>query len=72
MDLQIVNDDDERLTLRSNGRLSAEVFDAATKRWRLLDSPDLLVGSYDPPDVFADVADALVDTFPGIVEASGS
>jgi hypothetical protein len=73
-DLIIVDDEDERLTLRSNGSFAAEVVsdeDAATGQWQKLDGPDEIVKFYDPTDVFGDLADSLAEAFPDVAEADG-
>ena len=62
----IVDDDDEQLVLDRDGQLKAKVLDRSTGAWRELDAPDDLVDSYDPTDVFADLADALVEAFPSL------
>ena len=66
-EIVIVDDDDERLIVDGDGQLSARVLDRSTGAWRDLDGPDELVESYDPTDVFADLADALADAFPDLV-----
>lgn len=60
----IVDDDDEQLIVDADGQLRARVLDRSTGAWRELDAPDELVESYDPTDVFADLADALAEAFP--------
>jgi hypothetical protein len=70
-DLLIVDDEDERLTLRSNGSFKAEVVpedDEESGRWRKLGSPDEIVEFYDPTDIFGDLADTLAETFPSLGE----
>jgi hypothetical protein len=70
-DLIVVDDEDERLTLRSSGSFAAEVVseeDAASGQWQKLDSPDEIVKYYDPTDVFGDLADALAEAFPDLAE----
>ena len=62
----IVDDDDEQLILDGYGQLKAHVLDRSTGAWRELDTPDDLVDSYDPTDVFADLADALLEAFPSL------
>ena len=81
-DLVIVDDVDERLTLRASGTFAAEVVpedEAESGTWRKLDGPDDIVEFYDPTDVFGDLADALAEAFPslggpdgGAGEAEGS
>lgn len=68
-DLIIIDDDDERLTLRSSGSFTAEVVpeaDAEAGIWKKLDGPDEIVEFYDPTDVFGDLADTLAEAFPSI------
>ncbi len=36
--------------------------------WRRLETPDDLVEFYDPTDVFGDLAEALAESFPQVVE----
>ncbi len=77
-DLMILDDEDERLWLKRNGRFEAEVVperdaeDGAGREgdWRRLESPDTLVEFYDPTDVFGDLAEALADSFPAVTEDS--
>ena len=68
-DLVIVDDEDERLTLRAAGSFSAEVVpesDAESGTWRKLDGPDDIVEFYDPTDIFGDLADTLAEAFPAL------
>jgi len=66
-DLMILDDEDERLWLKRNGRFEAEVVpeldpdnpDDQEGDWRRLETPDTLVEFYDPTDVFGDLAEAL-------------
>jgi len=75
-DLMILDDEDERLWLKRNGRFEAEVVperdpeDSSDREgdWRRLESPDALVEFYDPTDVFGDLAEALADSFPAVAE----
>jgi hypothetical protein len=74
-DLMILDDDDERLWLKRNGRFEAEVVperddeeEGAEGDWRRLESPDTLVEFYDPTDVFGDLAEALADNFPTVAK----
>jgi hypothetical protein len=74
-DLIVVDDDDERLTLRASGAFTAEVVpeaDAETGTWRKLDGPDDIVEFYDPTDIFGDLADALAEAFPALGEPAGT
>jgi hypothetical protein len=64
----IVDDDDERLSLQSNGLLRAEVIpEEEPETWRTLESADEIVEYYDPTDVFGDLADALAEAYPAAV-----
>jgi hypothetical protein len=68
-DLIVVDDEDERLTLRASGSFAAEVIpeaDAETGTWRKLDGPDDIVEFYDPTDIFGDLADTLGEAFPAL------
>jgi hypothetical protein len=66
-DLIVIDDDDERLTLTSAGRLVAEVVPEGEEGdWRKLQSPEELVEFYDPTDVFGDVADAIAEGWPDV------
>jgi hypothetical protein len=70
-DLVIVDDEDERLTLKASGSFAGEVVpedDAELGIWRKLESPDDLVEFYDPTDVFGDLADTLAEAFPSLGE----
>jgi hypothetical protein len=73
-DLMIVDDVDERLTLRASGTFAAEVVpedEAESGTWRKLDGPDDIVEFYDPTDVFGDLADALAEAFPSLSGPDG-
>jgi hypothetical protein len=68
-DLVIIDDEDERLTLRASGSFNAEVVpenEADAGTWRKLDGPDDIVEFYDPTDVFGDLADTLAEAFPSL------
>jgi len=68
-DLTIVDDEDERLTLRASGSFTAEVIpesEAEAGTWRKLDGPDDIVEFYDPTDIFGDLADTLAEAFPAV------
>jgi hypothetical protein len=68
-DLIIVDEVDERLTLRASGSFMAEVVpesEAEAGTWRKLEGPDDLVEFYDPTDVFGDLADTLAEAFPAL------
>jgi hypothetical protein len=78
-DLMVLDDEDERLWLKKNGRFEAEVVPAPeegpddvtgrTGEWRTLNTPDDLVEYYDPTDVFGDLAEALVEAYPDVAAA---
>jgi hypothetical protein len=66
-DLDIVDDDDERLVLTAAGEFRAEVIpEEADGSWRTLSGADELVEFYDPTDVFGDLADALAEAYPAV------
>ena len=79
-DLMVLDDDDERLWLKRNGRFEAEVVpergedeeESSDGNWKRLSSPDDIVEFYDPTDVFGDLAEALAESFPAIVEDDDS
>ena len=74
-DLVIIDDDDERLTLRASGTFTAEVVpeaEAESGTWRKLDGPDDIVEFYDPTDIFGDLADTLAESFPALSGADGA
>jgi hypothetical protein len=74
-DFIVVDDDDERLTLKASGTFAAEVLpeeEASSGEWRKLDSPDEIVEFYDPTDVFGDLADALAEAFPEVAAEEGT
>ena len=66
-DLIVVDDEDERLTLSSDGHFKAEVLPEDSEgQWRTLSEPEAIVEYYDPTDVFGDLADALAEAYPAI------
>lgn len=72
-DLMILDDEDERLWLKKNGRFEAEVVpereegaDVREGDWKRLSSPDDMVEFYDPTDVFGDLAESLAETYPHV------
>lgn len=66
-DFIVIDDEDERLTLRSGGSFSAEVVPEDEEgTWRRLESSEDLVEFYDPTDVFGDLAEALAEAFPSV------
>jgi hypothetical protein len=75
-DMMILDDEDERLWLKKNGRFEAEVVpereegsDVKEGDWKRLSSPDDMVEFYDPTDVFGDLAEALAEAYPAVVAA---
>jgi hypothetical protein len=71
-DFIVVDDDDERLTLKSSGSFVAEVVpEDAEGTWRSLNSPEEIVQFYDPTDVFGDLAEALAEAFPEVAGDEG-
>lgn len=73
-DLMVLDDEDERLWLKRNGRFEAEVVpehddggEDSDGKWKRLSSPDEIVEFYDPTDVFGDLAEALAESYRGIV-----
>jgi hypothetical protein len=75
-DMMVLDDDDERLWLKRNGRFEAEVVpereeddDSSSEgNWKRLSSPDDIVEFYDPTDIFGDLAEALAESFPAILD----
>jgi hypothetical protein len=66
-DVVIVDDDDERLTLKAGSGFRAEVVpDDGGGTWRNLLTHDEIVEFYDPTDVFGDLADSLAESFPSV------
>ena len=65
-DLIIVDDDDERLSLTTNGFRAEVIPEDSEEEWRTLSGSDQLVEFYDPTDVFGDLADALAEAFPAV------
>lgn len=65
-DLIIVDDDDERLSLTTNGFRAEVIPEDSEDEWRTLSGSEQLVEFYDPTDVFGDLADALAEAFPAV------
>jgi hypothetical protein len=72
-DMMILDDEDERLWFKSNGRFEAEVVPQLDDEdgdgradWHTLSTPDELVEFYDPTDVFGDFAEALAEAYPSV------
>ncbi|MES2210206.1 MAG: hypothetical protein V4515_08480 [Chloroflexota bacterium] len=66
----IVDDLDEHLELGLPG-FRGRVIPEGDAGWTDLDSPDLIVRFYDPTDVFGDLADAIAEAFPEVVDEGG-
>ncbi len=66
-DVVVVDDDDERLTLKAGVGFRAEVVpDDGDGEWRNLVGSEDIVEFYDPTDVFGDLADALAEAYPAV------
>ena len=66
-DVVVVDDDDERLTLKAGVGFRAEVVpDDGDGEWRNLIGSEDIVEFYDPTDVFGDLADALAEAYPAV------
>jgi hypothetical protein len=63
--LVIVDDDDEHLSLEAGG-FRGRVIPEGETGWTDISSPDQIVRFYDPTDVFGDLAEAIVDTYPSV------
>lgn len=63
--LVIVDDDDEHLSLEVGG-FRGRVIAEGEEGWTDISSPDQIVRFYDPTDVFGDLAEAIVDTYPSV------
>ena len=77
-DSKFVEDDDERLWLRSSGAIEGEVVPARDDEaegepdWQPLPTSDDMVQFYDPTDLFGDLAEAIADSHPEVApELSG-
>lgn len=69
--LVIVDDLDEHLELAGGG-FRGRVIPEGDTRWTDLSSPEDVVRFYDPTDVFGDLADAIVDAYPGVAPDDGN
>lgn len=70
--LTIVDDDDERLTLQSDGHFHGEVVpEEDPDRWRQLEEPEDIVQFYDPTDVFGDLAESIAEAYPSVAPELG-
>ncbi len=68
--LVIVDDDDEHLSLETGG-FRGRVIAEGEEGWTDISSPDQIVRFYDPTDVFGDLAEAIVDTYPSVTSDAG-
>ena len=68
--LVIVDDDDEHLALAVGG-FRGRVIPEGEEGWTDISSPDQIVRFYDPTDVFGDLAEAIVDTYPSVTSDAG-
>lgn len=66
----IVDDDDEHLALGVGG-FKGRVIAEGQEDWTDISSPDQIVRFYDPTDVFGDLAEAIVDTYPSVSSDAG-
>jgi len=67
--LVIVDDDDEHLSLAVGG-FRGRVIPEGEEGWTDISSPDQIVRFYDPTDVFGDLAEAIVDTYPSVTSVA--
>jgi hypothetical protein len=74
-DTLVLDDEDERLWFKANGRFEAEVVPQLEEEeeeragsWRRLSTPDEMVEFYDPTDVFGDFAETLAEAYPAIAQ----
>ena len=71
-DSKFVEDEDERLWLRSTGAIEGEVVPEGDDQeegepdWQPLTSSDDMVQFYDPTDLFGDLAEAIADSYPEV------
>jgi hypothetical protein len=76
-DSKFVEDEDERLWIRSTGALEGEVVperDEASDgepEWQPLTRSDDMVQFYDPTDLFGDLAEAIADSYPEVAPENG-
>ena len=67
-DVVVEDDDDESLTLTAAGRFRGSIRDDEAAEWRRLEGSDDVVDFYDPVDLFDDLAGAIEDAFPELVD----
>jgi hypothetical protein len=71
-DSKFVDDEDERLWLRTSGAIEGEVVptrddeDEGEVEWQPLSTADDMVQFYDPTDLFGDLAEAIADSHPEV------
>jgi hypothetical protein len=65
--LVIVEDDDEQLTISAGG-FRGRVVPEGESGWHDLSGPDDVVRYYDPTDVFGDLAEAIAEAYPAVVD----
>ena len=70
-DTLILDDEDQRLWFRANGRFEAEVVPepedgAPISGWTSLRAPEELVRFYDPTDLFGDLAETIAEQWPEV------
>ena len=71
-DSKFVDDEDERLWLRSTGAIEGEVVPerdeeaAGEPEWQPLTTSDDMVQFYDPTDLFGDLAEAIAESYPTV------
>lgn len=71
-DTLILDDDDQRLWFRANGRFEAEVVPEQDEDgppvsgWTRLNGPEELVRFYDPTDLFGDLAETIAEQWPDV------
>jgi hypothetical protein len=76
-DSKFVEDEDERLWLRSTGTIEGEVVpehdgeDEGEPEWQPLTTSDDMVQFYDPTDLFGDLADAIAESYPEVAPELG-
>ena len=66
--LVLVDDDDEHLSLGVGGFRGRVIAEGDTS-WQDISTPDQIVRFYDPTDVFGDLAEAIVDSYPNVSAA---
>jgi hypothetical protein len=67
--LELVDDDDEQLTLGVGGFRGRVIPEGGTT-WEDISTPDQIVRFYDPTDIFGDLAEAIVEAYPSVTESA--